>query len=95
MHFLFALFALIAVANCQTVKQQPKFRSFVTVDFSGNDILNKADGGCEAICLADTNCKLYVEATDSKECWTKSGYSSIATNKLRKTFIKNTYNGGL
>lgn len=68
----------------------PGYKTITGLDFPGNDLANLPGGWkeCVVACNARDDCKGFVMATDSQNCWLKGSFGASTPSSVRPTFIK-------
>jgi hypothetical protein len=69
----------------------PGYKSISGLDFPGNDLAVIATNNvneCSAQCNTRDDCKGFVLATDSQNCWLKGSFGSSTPSQVRPTYAK-------
>lgn len=69
----------------------PGYKSISGLDFPGNDLAVIATNNvneCSAKCNTRDDCKGFVLATDSQNCWLKGSFGRAIPNRVRPTYVK-------
>jgi hypothetical protein len=69
----------------------PGYKSINGLDFPGNDLVMltvQKLGDCGDKCNARSDCKGFVVATDSQNCWLKGVFGASVVSSVRPTYVK-------
>jgi PAN domain/Concanavalin A-like lectin/glucanases superfamily len=69
----------------------PGYKAISGLDFPNNDLANLPSSdlkGCFNACQARSDCKGFVVATDSQNCWLKGVFGASVVSSVRPTYVK-------